>query len=211
MKGAVKFFEQIRAFFAQNVVHGQRADQFARAARFRCAQAKQSEQIDRQHVGVEIHAHVRLVGARVRIADAAALIAHMSQQMTARVLRYRHTQMHAEPPVDQFAVGIAVARAREAAHQHETTAVLDFVANIGEQRGHRRQRKRGRGERNFEPRALDQHQRRIDLGDLRFIQSINPAGLFLNLRTDPCSTLIKLTVKLCHCSPPIIPAGCPRP
>ena len=108
------------------------ASEGAGAAGFRRANAEQTQRIDRQLVGMEVHLGAGLVAAGVRIVDRPAFVADVTEKVTTRVLRHRRAEMGAETPVDQLAILIRVATARQTADQDDAKALLQPVGHLVE-------------------------------------------------------------------------------
>ncbi len=134
---------------------------------------------------MKIHALAGLITAGIGIGVHPALVAHVPQKMSARILRHRIAQMRTQPPVEQFAFLIAVALARDATHQHEAAAVFDLLKYLLEFSSEARQRKRLGREGNARAAALGMGQCDVDLRNARGVEMINPRRIVLNFRPYP--------------------------
>jgi hypothetical protein len=127
----VQGVQHIGVLRGQEAVERGGAGHAAQAALLGSAQAQQPDHVTR--VGVKRQPAGCLVGARRGVGlPVAPLVAHVAQQVAARVLRYRLAQVQAQAVGDAGAVLAAVAVHRHTPHQRHARTLLDDAPDTGQ-------------------------------------------------------------------------------
>ena len=202
--GIQQVLQRRRIGFSQPVVDGKRADDRALAADRRLLEEQQGDQVGA--VGVHVEGDGRLVSAGRRIVDGLSFVDHVTEQVSAIVLRPGFAKVHAEAPEHRAGLILRIAVYGQALDLEYAQTQVEFPLERG-QLAHQQ----GYGEifpaelRHDQALGLDLLQGTVQLGDIFGAQVIDPRTRVLEQRFRvPCPGMNDL-LDCAHC---LSPAAC---